>query len=107
MLENRLLPRAARQTASADGLEFVTVQLLEKVQADEQAGDEVIAAGGQAHAAALQFGYAFEQGRRGKLVAPRVESAPAKARSKPVRKYSSRAAIEKKGEAVRRGGLAQ
>ena len=43
------------------GLRILATQFLSEVQADEEAGDEVVTGGGQAQAAALQLSDALQQ----------------------------------------------
>ena len=106
VLEKRLSPRAARKTASAVALEILAVQLLEEVQADEEAGDEVVAAGGQAQAAAFQVPDAFQQVTVEDL-AHAARDLFSKGPFKTGPEVLPPLAVQEKGEAFRRGSFLQ
>ena len=85
---------------------ILTTQLLEEVQAGEETGDEVVTGRGQAQAAAFQLADALQQTTVEELL-----SAPGDLGSEGPFKTGAEVlpslAVQKKGEALRGGGLFQ
>ena len=106
VLEKRLSPRRGAEDRVDRGLEILAAQLLEEVQADEEAGDEVVAGGGQTQAAAFQAPDAFQQVAVEDLVHAALDlfsEGPLKTGPEVLPPL----AVQEKGEAFRRGSFYQ